>query len=211
VVESPAGISGQWSGTLDGVDLDALVTERFPHQLSGLATVKIERATLDRGKLTEIRGTIQSHDGAVSHSLLAAAQEHLGLVLAADNASIEPGQLVPYRQLSLGFALDGRALSLTGSADPTIPGILLANAAGPILQAPPQHAAPAVNLLRALLPDNDYQVPATRQTDALVSLLPVPNVAPTQTAAARPGHVPTRLAPAPAPGSSRPVRQPNLR
>lgn len=210
VVQSPEGVTGQWSGTLGGVDLDALVTERFPHQLSGLATINIERASLDRGKLTEIRGTIQAENGAISHSLLAATQEHLGLVVAADNASVRPGQLVAYRQLSLGFALNDRVLSLTGSADPTTAGILLANAAGPILQAPLQHATSPVSLLRALLPDNQYQVPATRQTDALVSLLPIPNVAPLQSAA-RPGHVPTRLAPTAASGSSQPVRQPNLR
>ena len=208
---SAAGLSGDCSGTLHEVDLDALVTEHFPHQLSGLAKVKIERASLDRGKLVELRGTIQSHDGAVGHSLLAAAQEHLGLVLATDNASVQPGRSTAYRQLSVGFALNDRALSLTGSADTAQPGVLLANAAGPILQAPPQHAAPAVNLLRALLPDNQYQVPATRQTDSLVSLLPVPDLAPAQTATRPAGHVPTRLAPAAPPGAASPIRQPALR
>ena len=204
-------ISGQWSGTLTDVDLDSLVTEHFPHQLSGLATVKIERATLERGKLTEIRGTVQAHDGAISHSLLTAAEEHLRLELATENSSIQPGRVTAYRQLSLGFALNDRALSLTGSADPTQPGVLLANAAGPLLRAPAQHVAPPTGLLRALLPENQYQVPATRQTDALVGLLPVPDVAPLQTASRPAGHVPTRLSPTPAAPSSQPVRQPRLR
>jgi hypothetical protein len=210
-LEDSAGkLSGQWSGTLTEVDLDSLVTEHFPHQLSGLATVKIERATLNRGKLTEIRGTVQARDGAISHSLLTAAQEHLQLELASENPSIQPGRAVAYRQLSLGFAISERGLSLTGSADPTQPGVLLANAAGPLLTAPPQHAAPPTSLLRALLPDNEYQVPATRQTDALVSLLPVPDLAPAQTARRGDNHTPTRLAPATS-GGTRAIRQPVVR
>jgi hypothetical protein len=211
IEDSAAGLSGDCSGTLHDVDLDSLVTEHFPHQLSGQARVKVERVTLDRGKLVELRGTMQAHDGAISHSLLSAAQEHLGLVLVTDNSSIQPGRATAYRQLSLGFALNDRAISLTGSADPTQPGILLANAAGPILQAPPQHAAPAVNLLRALLPDNQYQVPATRQTDALVRLLPVPDLAPAQTASRPASHVPTRLAPAAPQAAAPAIRQPTLR
>jgi hypothetical protein len=206
-----AGWTGECNGTLTGVDLDSLVSERFPHQLSGLATIKILGATLERSKLTEIRGTIQARDGAVSHSLLAAAQEHLGLVLVEGNPHVQPGRLVPYRQLSLGFTLDGLSLALSGSADPTQPGVLLANAAGPILHAPPQHDAASVNLLRTLLPDNQFQVPATRQTDALVGLLPVPDVLPTRTAARPNGHVPTRLTPAADSPASQPVRQPKLR
>ena len=209
--DSGGETSGQWSGTFTEVDLDSLVTEHFPHQLSGLATVKVERATLDRGKLTEIRGTVQAQDGAISHSLLAAAQEHLRLELASENSSIQPGRVTAYRQLSLGFAISERGLSLTGSADPTQPGVLLANAAGPLLRAPTQHAAPSTGLLRALLPENQYQVPATRQTDALVSLLPVPDLAPAQTAARPSAHVPARLSPS-APSDTAPaIRQPKLR
>ena len=211
LVESRQGYSGEWSGTLEGLDFDTLVTERFPHQLSGVGAVKIERAAIENGRLVELRGTLQANNGAISHSLLTAAQEHLRLVLAADNASIQPGRLVPFRRLAIGFHLDGRAIALTGSADATQEGILLANAAGPLLQAPPQHAVPAVNLLRTLLPDNQYQVPATRQTDALVSLLPVPEVTPARTAAGMTAHTPTRLAPAsPATGAPA-IHQPALR
>jgi hypothetical protein len=208
---SAAGTSGEWQGTLEGVDFDSLVTERFPHQLSGLATIKVQRAALDQGQLTEIRGTIQARDGAISHSLLAAAQEHLRLVLAADNPQVQPGRLVPYRHLALGFALNDRALALTGSADPTQPGILLANAAGPILQAPPQHQAPAISLLRTLLPDNEYQVPATRQTDALIGLLPLPNLAPSAIAERPAAHTPTRLSPTTPTAAQSIIRQPALR
>lgn len=209
--DSAVGFRSFVTGVLDGVDLDSLVTEHFPHRLSGIGLVKIERAMVENGRLLELRGTLQAQNGAVSHSLVTAAAEHLQLIPAADSRSMELGQLISYRQLSLGFHLNGRALSLTGSADPTQEGVLLANAAGPILQVPPQHAAPAVSLLRTLLPENQYQVPATRQTNALVSLLPMPDLSPAQMASRSAAHVPTRLArPSGAPAAA-PIRQPVLR
>jgi hypothetical protein len=200
--------TGTFSGTLDGVDLDALVTEQFPHRLSGQAVARIERATIAGGKLTELRGTLAASGGSVSPSLLTAAAEHLQLAMPAALAAQSQGQSLPFRRLAVGFHLDGRVLRLSGSADPTRDGALLASAAGPLLSAPLHHAAPATNLARALLPESEFQVPATRQTDALVALLPLPDPARARTAAL-PAHTPTRLAPASGGGNA--VRQPGLR
>jgi hypothetical protein len=211
VVDTPPGISAELSGVFDQVDLDTLVTEHFPHQLSGMALVRIERATIDAGRLVALRGTVQAQNGSISHSLLAAGQEHLQLSFAAGNGAVQPGRAAPYRQLSLGFDLSDRALALSGSADPTHGGILLANAAGPLLEAPEGHAVPAVNLLRTLLPENQYQVPATRQTDVLVGLLPVPDLAPSRTASDKSRHTPTRLAPSAPLDAAPAIRQPVLR
>jgi hypothetical protein len=204
-----AAASGQFAGTLEGVDLDMLVTEHFPHQLSGQARVQVEQGLVAGSKLTELRGTLHAADGAISPSLLAAAAEHLQLAPPADLNSMPPGQAISYRRLAIGFHLDGNILRLAGSADPTKAGVLVANASGPILEAPPKHAVAATNLLRVLLPESQFQVPATRQTDALVGLLPLPDPAPTRTASL-PGHTPTRLAPASG-GSAPPIRQPGLR
>ena len=208
LVDSPGGQSGNLTGSFQEVDLDAAVSEQLPHQLSGLATLRIERAVLDGDKLAELRGTLQAQNGTISRSLVTAAQEHLQLDSAAvaDENSAAP---IPFRQLAIGFHLDGRALSLTGSADPTQDGMLAANAAGPILTAPARHSVPAVNVLRALLPDSEYQVPATRQTRALVNLLPMPNAA-SAGATRNAEHIPTRLAPASLSPQTA-VRQPSLR
>ena len=76
------------AGRLGPLDLDALVTEQFPHQLSGRATLDLERAVIDRGQFAELCGTLRAAHGALSPSLLAAAQEHLQLTAGsrfADN------------------------------------------------------------------------------------------------------------------------------
>ena len=210
IAHSPDELRGQLSGTLTGVDLDSLITEQFPHQLSGTATFKIEQGLIEHGKLVDLRGTMQATGGAISLSLISAAAEHLGLSASATSSDENPGKAIPFRQLAIGFRLNGQALSVTGNADPMQSGALLANASGPILSAPPQHSVAAVGLLRTLLPDSEHQVPATRQTAALVRLFPVPDLAPT-TSARLPAHTPTRLAPAAAEPVRSAVRPPVLR
>jgi hypothetical protein len=206
--ESPGGPRGQIAGTFTGVDLDSLVTEQFPHQLSGQAMVRIEQGLIEQGKLVELRGSVHAHGGTIGGSLVAAAAEHLRL--SAPAASSGGSLAIPFRQLAIDFQLTGRSLTLQGNTDPTMAGVLIANAAGPILVAPPEHSVAATNLLRTLLPESELQVPAARQTGGLVKLLPVPEIVPT-TAAPLSAHTPTRLLAAPSEPVQTAVRPPVLR
>ena len=200
--------SGECAGRLASLDLDALVTEQFPHQLSGQASLDIQRAVIDNGQLTALQGMLRTAHGAISPSLLAAAQQELQLTAHREL----PGDVsatIPFQQLAVRFRLDDRTLHLPGEADPTQSGVLIASASGPILSSPPEHKTAAVNLLRTLMPGSEFQVPATRQTSALVSLLPVPTVDPSAVRAA--AHTPTRLAPAAAASPTPAIRQPMMR
>jgi hypothetical protein len=200
-------LSGQLSGTFHQLDCDTLISEHFPHQLSGLATCHVDQLRIKQGKVIEIRGALEAQDGSLSSSLLAAAAEHLGLEAFPEAPSERPNTAIAFRRLAIGFHLDGENLKLA-AVGPTQKGVLIANASGPLLTAPPDHRAPTLGLVRTLLPANEYQVPATRQTAALVSLLPLPDVARSPTATT--AHTPTRLAP---PTASPPsaIRQPVLR
>jgi hypothetical protein len=204
-MNSSEGLSAEFVGNLNEVDFDSLVSDQLLHQLSGLANVTLEPAKIEGGRLSQLRGTVQAHDGWISPSLLSAAAEHLQVRLLADLPE-SSAQSVPYRQLSIGFDLRDRELLLSGGYDVAQAGVALANAAGPIMEIPPGHSTPAVNLLRMLLPESEWQVPATRQTSGLASLLPVPDLSP-ELSARRTSHTPTRLGPA---GVSEavPVRQP---
>jgi hypothetical protein len=208
VVDTAEGTSGSLAGTLDLVDLDALVSETFPHRLSGLATVRFDRAVLRSGKLTELQGAIHAEGGAISRSLIDAAQEHLGLSRAADNRALHAGSDLPFQLLAADFQLTDKSLEIANRGSET-PGVLVANEHGPLLEAPPGHRVAAVGLIRALLPGNEHQVPATRQTEALVGLLPVPDVLRPDAESAS-SHTPTRLSPA-LPARTPAARQPVLR
>lgn len=200
------GLQGEITGRLTEVDLDALVSEQLLHQLSGRATVTLQPAAIERGQLTQLRGSLQAMDGWVSPSLLVAAGEYLGMEIRPD-LPLENDRPVPFRQMSLGFDLTDRSLLLSGGCDVARPGVVLANAAGPIAEVRPQHAVAAVSLLRTLLPDSQWQVPATRQTGSLAAMLPVPDLSPELTAR-RSAHTPTRLVPADGSSGAVPVRQP---
>jgi len=207
--DTDSGWSGELSGTLTYVDFDALVTEHFPHQLSGIGTVRIERAAAVGGRLAEFRGSIEIANGSISGSLLAAAEEHLQLVPASEPQANEHSTTA-FERLAMDLRLDGRLLRIRGVAGPPNDAVVMATQSGALLTAGTGHAVPAVNLLRALLPENQFQVPATRQTEVLVGLFPVPDVAPTRIAA-RQTHVPTRLRSS-GPAEAAPVlRQPGLR
>jgi hypothetical protein len=183
---SPTGGTGQFSGTLQRIDLDSLVTDRFPHRLSGLGEATIERAAFESGKLTDVRGRLRIGAGTISSSLVAALQEHLELQAGPEFTSRPPSTGVSFQEFVLGFQLVGETLTLN-------PGVLLASEGVPMVTIPSGHRSTTTGLLRTLLPDSRYQVPATRQTDALVRLLPLPAVAlaphPPQ------AHTPARLAP----------------
>ncbi len=208
--EKSDGASGHLAGKFSDLDLDTLVTEQFPHQLSGRGQMVIDQATVTDGTLTELSGRLHVEHGSISPSLVFALAEHLQLDAPLDLHEPTTSRPIPFGKLGVQFHLDGRSLRLSGVAHESEQGVLIASAAGPILAAPPQHATSPVNLLRALLPDNQYQVPATRQTGALVGLLPVPDLAPTRTAAL-PKHTPTRLRTSGPPDAAPVLRQPMLR
>jgi hypothetical protein len=205
-VLTSGGLHGEVTGRLTDVDLDALVSEQLLHQLSGRAVVTLQPARMEKGQLQELRGSLQAMDGWISPSLLVAAGEHLGLELRPD-LPLDSPRPIPFRQMSLGFLLSDRTLQLTGDCDATRPGVALANAAGPIAEVPPNHVTASVSLLRTLLPESDWQVPATRQTGTLASFLPVPDLTPEVTAQ-RSAHTPTRLGPASTSAEGPVVRQP---
>lgn len=187
--------SAELLGTFSGVDLDALVSEQFPQVLSGKATVTIEKARIDAGRLVWAAGTVEVRTGGrISRSLLLAAAEHLKL---QNEAASSGSEVLPYRRLACGFRIDGAQMKLSGSADAGSPGVLIANNTAPLLKVAPNHSASAASLARVLLPDSRVQVPLASQTSALVQLLPAPAVNPAakDLQTARGSHIPTRLSP----------------
>lgn len=210
---SSAGLDRQLAlrGELTAVDLDALVSEQFPHRLSGTAHVQIQQATVRQGRLSELRGIITAGEGMLSASLLAAAVEHLKLASTRSLIESPPAAAIPFQRLHVDFHLDGAHLTLRGSADPSQSGVLLTSEGRSLLAAPADHRVPAVALVRMLVPEADYQVPATRQTAILVRLLPVPDAPAGPSVAGR--HTPTRLAPASQRDATAtpPLRAPGLR
>jgi hypothetical protein len=185
--ETANGWHGELRGELRRIDLDTLVSEQFPHKLSGEAQAIIEHLRFDVGRIVSVRGRVEAGPGVIGESLVAAAREQLKMQSdgeAAEKAS--PSAIHRYQQLALHFALDDGRLQLRGECG-----------------AVPQHTALVMGasrfrttegdvgplaLVRTLSPDSDHLVPATEATRNLVRVLPLPKETQQRDGAAR-GHL----------------------
>jgi hypothetical protein len=162
---------GGLRGELIDVDFERLVERRFGHRLSGTARIKVENAEFQQGRLQQITGSISCASGSreIGRTLLDSLSQHLGLTRGPDVNPSRPA--LPYDQLGLWFSVDARGLELRGLIGS---GVILADHYGPLLGQPEWQPQPLAALVRALVPPSDSQVPATRQADALLGSLPLP-------------------------------------
>lgn len=169
------GWQGILTGRFENIDLDALVSQHFPHKLSGLAQLELQDVTFRADRLTTARGTLTARDGVISRSLIQSAGQWLKL-----NPRLAPiaSAVVRYRQLGFGFEMDEAGLVLTGQAGARTPGAILVDTYETYWREPRVQPQPIVSLVRALVPANDVQVPATRETDWLIRRLPLSEVVP---------------------------------
>jgi hypothetical protein len=171
VVETPDGLSGELAGLLSDVNLDRLVSDRFPHKLSGTADVKIQNARFERGRLETAAGSLIAGPGVVSRSLLDSAVQCLGLT----GEPRPPGEeLVPFHQIAMEFCLDERGLQLRGTCPARPSGTLFVDSQGRLLGEPAAQPMLATALVRTLVPASEIQVPATRETAWIIHRLPMP-------------------------------------
>jgi hypothetical protein len=178
--EAAGGPTGAWEGEVTGqltqVDLGRLVSDRFPHKLSGTAEVSIHKARFHRSRLEEAHCSLSAGPGVISRSLVEAAAAKLAL---AKGEMATTDLLLPYHQLSFAAEIDAGGLKIQGICSGDEPATILCDARGPLLSdSPTQPSQPVVALLQTLVPASEVQVPATRQTDWLMQHLPLPRVVP---------------------------------
>ena len=170
--------SGGWQGDLVGqllgIDLGALVSEQFPHKLSGAAKLTVQHARFLRGRLEEAKGSLVAGPGVIGRSLVEAAVTYLGLARCRRRNC--RATRCPTSNWRLEFSVDSRGLTLRGRGGE--PGAILADRRGGILGEPVRQPLPVVALIQTLVPASENHVPATRQTDWLARHLPVADVLP---------------------------------
>lgn len=166
----------EWQGELTGsatdVDLDALVTEQFPHKLSGMAQVRIEKAQLRGGRLVAAVMSIKAGPGVIEDSLIRAGVEHAGIRRPAPQDT--SGRFAAYDQLALAIQLEPGRMTLRGECDGAGPGAVLVSRGAVLLKEPEKPAANALGLVRMMLPRGDLQVPASAETRWLLDGIPLP-------------------------------------
>ena len=186
VTATPRGWEGIVNGRLKQVDLDRLITDQFPHKLSGSAEIVLNHARIRQGRIVEAAGTLVSTGGVVHRSLLEAAAQTSTLRLTL-SSRIKEGEepLWKYRELAIGFNLDADGLTITGNCASAAPGTILSDRTGVLVAEAKQPTVAAVALVRTLAPQNEIQVPASQETNRLLEILPVPALLAPESATAR--------------------------
>jgi hypothetical protein len=183
--DGPEGWSGQIRGRISGVDLDALVSDRFGRKFGGSATIDLERARIQQGRLVDAKGSVSAGPGLMSRALLADAAIHLHAPAGALSES--PGALVTYDQLRFLFTLDEAGLALQGACLTDQPGTLVLGRAGrPLLMEPPAEPQSVLNLVRALAGAPEERLPVSSAAQDLIRLLPASKLADETLEARRP-------------------------
>ncbi len=172
--QSAAGWNGHLVGEFRGLDLYSLVTARYPHRLNGPAQLSIGEARFHAGRLSRATGTLSAGPGVVSGSLLDSAAASLSVLRPGSAGTAD--QLVFYEEFVAGFAIDENGLEIQGHCGRRGSGHIMVNRSGVLLADPPRQPVPVVALVRTLVPQNAVQVPATRETEALIGWLPVPHI-----------------------------------
>ena len=58
-METPDGWQAELAGRLNQIDLHSLVSEQFPHQLSGMAELVLKNAVVHAGRLEDAEGALR--------------------------------------------------------------------------------------------------------------------------------------------------------
>ncbi len=174
--QSPDGWQGEFAGELKNVDLHSVVSNQFPHKLGGTGDLKIKQAFVVAGRLESAEGEIEAGPGMISQSLISAAVESLGMQRGV--AANTGGSVAEYEKLLAGFSLGSKGLSIRGRYGDARSGVVMVSKEGEMLHESARSTLPIVALVKALVPDSQVQVPATRQSDWLLHVLPVPDVLP---------------------------------
>ncbi|MEN6452057.1 MAG: hypothetical protein ABFC96_16325 [Thermoguttaceae bacterium] len=202
--ETPDGWQGEVTGQLVDLDFGRLVSDHFPHRMSGVGELIIQSARFHRGRLEEGSGFLTVGPGMIDRGLMAAAVERLGLRPAANASLLEKSRSedalarnelrptlpagrahdmggdvnkrLPYDQLAVSVTLDSQGLRLRGRCVGTEPGTILRDSRGRLLGEPEQAPRPVASLVQTLVPRSVVLVPASRQTDWLLRHLPLPDV-----------------------------------
>lgn len=178
--------TGELTGRLVHVDLDALVTRQFPHKLSGAAEITLQKLSFADGRMTRLAGRIEAGPGVIGQSLLSSTADALAMRTAGQNSDTD---LIKYDRLAATFELDANHIRIHGTCPATLKEArprphealcIVRDAYGPLLfeADADRQPQPALGFVRMLVPRNETLVPATYESEWLLRSLPQPSAMP---------------------------------
>lgn len=167
--------NGTWqaelTGRIHGVQLDRVVDDRFPFELTGNAALDIEQAVFQRGRVVVLEGRLTAGPGVVSRQLLA-AQQVLGMRAAA-NRSTPDADVLEYDSLAMMFHLSSEGIMVRGLCEPRADGVVMTHGSAPILIDGGSNRYAVDRIITALTGVTASQAIFTEAGEALWRVLPL--------------------------------------
>lgn len=173
---SEAGMTGQFSGHLDQVDLNSLTATHLPLELAviGIAHISLADVRFQGGRLAQARGTFQSNSGKIGRQLIETVAYELKLTGNAPTGD-EQNKSVDYKELAFDFSLDPRTFKVNGQCNAQPPGTMLTSRENGVVLLSTSTAQPQspTSLARLFSPLTRDWIPATAQAQWIQKYLPV--------------------------------------
>lgn len=164
----------------ENVSLDRLF-ENHAHRFSGRADLFLDRCRITpHERRSDVAGSIRARNGAIGRSLLAAAEQHLGMEIRLPESIRQAPGDIPYDRIAIGFNLNNSQLTLNGICrrEPGYEGypagiVMLLD--GLPLAMSDDATLPALKLLTAIAPPHSVPVPMSSQTRSLLDIFIPPS------------------------------------
>lgn len=164
--------SGSWTGGVEGLDLASVATAR-PRQLSGEASVEIDRFVVANGRLAACDATLRGRGGSLSQELLDDLVGQLGCRPGAAYRALGGDRRRVFDRLACRIQFDGATLAIRA-----VEGVGLVETHGLVMIEPPAGPIPALRVAWLMAPEGRPAVPASATSAWLMSVLPERSGAP---------------------------------
>lgn len=164
-------------GRLADVEFAAVLPVGSPHAVQGVATVDLEEAHWQEGRIVRVAGRVHADKFEASRSLVAAATSDLYCVAAPAGPGGGPGEMAAVDELAATFVLDEKGLTLWGvcpTNDATPAGCLATRGGRPLLMQPPYVELQCGLWVQFLAGPARVSMPATREAVEAARRLPLP-------------------------------------
>ncbi len=156
------------------IDLQQLVGDFLPHQVTGTGSLRIKDLKVRAGRIAWMEGRLHAQNGRIARELVASCVKELGLettfpIMGATVASL------PYDELAAGFHLDARGLSLSGECNCEPAGALMVGGYTYRLEGPPPGAPriEAPKAVAALTSTSESQLSMSPYATVLLQRVPL--------------------------------------
>lgn len=168
-------------GYLLDIELQKLVADHLPHEVSGTGSLQLEQLQIFAGRIAVLHGSLQASRGRISRDLVASCVQELELDTTFP--ILGPTVMLVYDELAVRFHLDGGGLRLTGECKSMPEGAMLVGYAyrldGPRSTAPIR----PTKAIAALTSTPEMQLSTSRHAAPLLRRVPFIPTAPAATIA----------------------------